>query len=138
MASSASGTSGMLPTTKQYLSDGRKDGFDPAQQKDLFLNLLVAQLKNQDPTSPMDQKEMMGQMAQMTSVEQMANMSRSIEQMQNFAMIGKTVDFNDTSFNPPLLVTGAKVDGVSLEGGNTRIMLDSGQRIEAKQIVAVR
>jgi len=39
--------------------------------KDEFLTLLVAQLKNQDPTNPMDGQQMAAQLAQFTSVEQL-------------------------------------------------------------------
>lgn len=39
--------------------------------KDEFLKLLVAQLKNQDPTNPMDGQQMAAQLAQFSSVEQL-------------------------------------------------------------------
>ena len=41
--------------------------------KDSFLQLLVAQLKNQDPLSPSDGKEMAAQLAQFSSVEQLVS-----------------------------------------------------------------
>jgi flagellar basal-body rod modification protein FlgD len=66
--------------------------------KDEFLKLLVSQLRNQDPMSPMADKDFMGQMAQFTSVEQLSNMAKSIERMstasqaaQSVALIGRTV-----------------------------------------------
>ena len=76
-------------------------GYGTAQeQKDMFLQLLVAQLKNQDPSSPMDQKDMMGQMAQFTSVEQLTNMVSAMEHLsfnttfsQSVGLIGKSVDY---------------------------------------------
>lgn len=39
-----------------------------------FLRLLVAQLKNQNPMDPVDDKEFLAQMAQFRSVEQMENL----------------------------------------------------------------
>lgn len=41
-----------------------------AENFDMFLTLLTTQLKNQDPTAPMDSNQFMAQLVQMTSVEQ--------------------------------------------------------------------
>jgi flagellar basal-body rod modification protein FlgD len=47
--------------------------------KDAFLKLMMAQLQNQNPLEPVDNKEYMAQMAQFTSVEQLSNIAESIE-----------------------------------------------------------
>lgn len=47
--------------------------------KDAFLKLMMAQLQNQNPLEPVDNKEYMAQMAQFTSVEQLSNISKSME-----------------------------------------------------------
>ena len=41
----------------------------------LVLALLVAQLRNQDPTAPMDTTEMMAQSTQMASMEQLTSLT---------------------------------------------------------------
>lgn len=41
-----------------------------AQNFDMFLTLLTTQMKNQDPTAPMDSTQFMSQLVQMTGVEQ--------------------------------------------------------------------
>ncbi len=43
-----------------------------------FLKILVAQLNHQDPLSPMDDKEMTGQLAQFSSLEQLTNIKNGI------------------------------------------------------------
>ena len=49
--------------------------------KDDFLNLLVTQLRYQDPLNPSDNQQMAAQMAQFSSLEQMKNMATSLEEM---------------------------------------------------------
>lgn len=43
--------------------------------QEVFLALLVAQLRNQDPTSPMDTTEMMAQSTQLASMEQLTGLA---------------------------------------------------------------
>lgn len=117
------------------------DAFDFGEQKELFLQLLVAQLKNQDPTNPMDQKDMMGQMAQLTSVEQMTNMAKTLEALQTnstfsqgVALIGKHVDYvtNDaTTYN-------AEVQSVKVAGGVVKLVLGDGNEVNVSDVVMVR
>jgi flagellar basal-body rod modification protein FlgD len=47
--------------------------------KDEFLKLLTYQLQNQDPHNPMDQKEMSGQLAQFSQLEQLANLNTKFD-----------------------------------------------------------
>lgn len=70
--------------------------------RDTFLKLLVAQMKYQDPSSPMDMNAMMQQTASMTSVEkltEMASIARSQVTMQqqiaSASMLGKHVAYLD-------------------------------------------
>lgn len=56
----------------------RKTG-DSNLGKDEFLKILIAQLQNQDPLNPMDDREFIAQMAQFSSLEQMMNMSKSLD-----------------------------------------------------------
>ena len=46
--------------------------------KDDFLSLFVTQLKNQDPLNPMDGTEFIGQLAQLTQVEQAYNTNSNL------------------------------------------------------------
>ena len=56
---------------------------NPAQvTKNMFLQLLVAQLKNQDPLNPTDSTQFLTQLAQMQQLEQGLNMSQDIQSIR--------------------------------------------------------
>src|SRR3546814_14925611 len=67
-----------------------------------FLTLLTTQLKNQDPTSPMDSNEFTQQLVQFSQVEQQIDMNKNLETMislmqsqqnsSNLNYVGKVVD----------------------------------------------
>jgi flagellar basal-body rod modification protein FlgD len=109
---------------KTLVQEGRKTSSQLG--KDDFLKLLITQLQNQDPTSPMEDTQFISQMAQFSSLEQMTNMSSSFEKLSNYisgseavSTLGKTVELNvgDTTTkgivegatrgeNPQILVNG--------------------------------
>jgi flagellar basal-body rod modification protein FlgD len=51
---------------------------EAAENKEMFLKLLVAQLKNQNPLDPSDPKEFLGQMTQFSMLEQMILMRQEL------------------------------------------------------------
>ena len=67
--------------------------------KDAFLKLLIAELSNQDPLNPMEDREFISQMATFSSLEQMQNMNKTLETMAEsnkfsaIQYIGKAVAF---------------------------------------------
>ena len=76
-------------------------GTDEAGSQDRFLKLLVTQLQNQDPLSPMDNAQLTSQLAQINTVSGIATLNTSVQalsgrflQMQSLqgaALIGKDV-----------------------------------------------
>lgn len=50
--------------------------------KDAFMKLMLAQMKNQDPTNPMQNHELAAQLAQFSSVEQLQNVNTTLETME--------------------------------------------------------
>ena len=67
--------------------DGRQ--IKQVMDKDDYLKLLITQLQNQDPTSPMDDKEFIAQMAQFSSLEQMTNMTAGFQAMSKMLAVGQ-------------------------------------------------
>lgn len=54
---------------------------DPLSTEQSFLQLLVAQLKNQDPLNPQDGTQFVSQLAQMSSLEQELQMRQDLDSM---------------------------------------------------------
>lgn len=88
--------------------------------KNAFMNLLVTQMKYQDPLNPMDNQEMMAQLAQFTALEQMTNMAQNVEKQFANGMIGKYVSYQytDTTTGQTQYLMG-KVDYVKINSGET-------------------
>lgn len=70
-------------------------------EKDDFLQLLIAQLTHQDPTSPMEDAQFIGQMAQFSTLEQMTNINKTFTALEGMLTgssavnaIGKKVDLD--------------------------------------------
>ncbi|MEP3562895.1 MAG: flagellar hook capping FlgD N-terminal domain-containing protein, partial [Marinobacter sp.] len=69
--------------------------------KDAFMELMLAQMKNQNPLEPQDNGDFISQLAQFSSLEEMQNLTgtvgevagqfRSSQALQASAMVGKTV-----------------------------------------------
>lgn len=86
-----------LYTTTTPATDAKKE-----MDQEVFLALLVAQLRNQDPTAPMDTTEMMSQSTQLASMEQLTRLTDTSResfslQMRVAAagMVGQEVTFVD-------------------------------------------
>jgi flagellar basal-body rod modification protein FlgD len=70
--------------------------------KDDFLKLFVAQLQHQDPMNPMQDSDMMGQMASFSTLEQITNMAtenttiaQNLTSSNAVGLIGRTVTYVD-------------------------------------------
>lgn len=74
-----------------------KEGQD--MDKDAFLRILSAELSNQDPDNTKDSSEYVSQMAQFTSLEQMANLNSTMRLTGANNLIGETVTLDKADSN---------------------------------------
>ena len=103
-----------------------KDG--STLDKQAFLQLLVAQMKYQDPLEPTDNTEYVAQLAQFSSLEAMNNMSESMDLQRATALVGKTVTVSSTNETTGITteVTGT-VDYVTHSGNKTFLTINGNQ-----------
>lgn len=101
-----------------------------------FLQLLTTQLANQDPSQPVDQTQMLAQLAQFSTVEGINNVSTGQSQLAAAGLLGHTVSALTTTNNQSQTVTG-KVTSVSWNGSNVTLNLDSGAAVTMAQVTQV-
>ncbi|MGN1050502.1 MAG: flagellar hook capping FlgD N-terminal domain-containing protein [Selenomonadaceae bacterium] len=91
--------------------NAKKNNRNDALGKDAFLQLLVTQMQYQDPLDPQDNSEYLSQLAQFSALEQVSNVSSSLEKVNTLienidtsvlvgqlsGMIGKEVQWTMTS-----------------------------------------
>ncbi|TDL35039.1 flagellar hook assembly protein FlgD [Jeotgalibacillus sp. S-D1] len=80
---------------KSSLDQKKLDPKNNTMGKDQFLSLLIAQLSNQDPTQPMEDKEFIAQMASFSTLEQMTNMSESFEKLASMQEQTQLIQYNE-------------------------------------------
>ena len=104
-----------------------------------FLKILVSQLQNQDPLSPMEDRDFVAQMAQFSTLEQIQNLNMGNSFGQATALVGKSIlaAINDASGMPQTLegvvtsvfaregVTYLEVGGYSVPYDQKIVVFDS-------------
>lgn len=98
---SVTNTTGAADVLSQYRADQKNGQSSSELGKNEFMDLMLAQLKNQNPLEPQDNGEFISQLAQFSSLEEMQKLSstvndvvgqfRSTQALQASAMVGKTV-----------------------------------------------
>jgi flagellar basal-body rod modification protein FlgD len=103
---------------------------------DDFLKLFLAQLQNQDPTKPMDDSQMLSQLAQMSSIQTMQGIQSALEGSQ-LAQAANLIGKNVTGLD----VNGAAVNGVVTavtQSNDAGLVLQIGsQYIKPESVVTV-
>ena len=89
--------------------------------KDAFLNLLVAQMKYQDPMEPTSNTEYISQYAQFSELEEMQNLGSTMDLQRGSALVGKQVIMKTTTATGDIQYVEGKVDYVINE--NNKIYL---------------
>ncbi len=109
---------------------------------DDFLMLLVTQMRNQDPLSPMENTEMMAQFAQLQQLDNQKVMTDAMLDMRTeyavqgaSSMIGKEVTSNDLS---GVSKTGVVVGTYKDDKDNVRLTLDDGTVVTYEDITKVK
>lgn len=104
--------------------------------KDAFLQLLVAQMKYQDPLEPTSNTEYISQYATFSQVEQMQNMASTMELSRASSMVGQLVEITTTTASGDTKTLQGVVDYVTYENNKAYVSID-GTSYSADDVTAV-
>lgn len=102
------------------LSESKKAG---SLDKEAFLQLLVAQMKYQDPLEPTSNTEYISQFATFSSLEQMQNMSATLELSRASTLVGQTVLMKVTDSSGRTTQVQGNVDFVVYENNKAYLSI---------------
>jgi flagellar basal-body rod modification protein FlgD len=119
-----------------------REGGNSILGKDDFLKILMTQLQNQDPLNPMEDKDFIAQMATFSSLEQMTNLTKTMEsfvesnsQSQMIAynqFVGKQVTWHkveesEDQDNPVEIIEGQGIiKGIRFNGNSVEFIMVDG------------
>jgi flagellar basal-body rod modification protein FlgD len=117
--------------------------------RDAFLELLMEQIRNQDPLEPMDNSEMVAQLAQFSSLEQINNLATGFQQLSEDMQVltGNVDQLNFITAQGMLnrYVTGVDADGAVIEGrvdsvylaGSIVVLNVNGEKLPMTNVISV-
>jgi flagellar basal-body rod modification protein FlgD len=123
-------TSASFVSSTSSVSAANVDGKKASLNYDSFLRLLVAEMKNQDPTAPKDTSQYLAQLASFSSVEQGVNSNKKLDSLmtsmqlsQAHSLIGQKL--TDSTGNPLGIIQAVEIGQTA-----STAVLTSGDRVE--------
>ena len=118
-------------------SNIKAGGAAPTADYNMFLKLLIAQLKNQDPTAPSDPTKYVSQLASFSAVEEATKTNKKLDDlyfsnMSSLAssLVGKHLVTHDGKYEGDIKSAQAFIDGVVVElTDGTKVILNAGDTI---------
>jgi flagellar basal-body rod modification protein FlgD len=114
-------------SSSQASSSGNLTGFAALTSQD-FLKMLITELKNQDPTQPVSNAELLQQLSQMQALQSNVELNSTLKSFSNdqqissgASFLGKVISGTDSNQNP---VSGV-ADRVFLQNGTMMIGIGS-------------
>ena len=124
MGSIASVIDGVLANTTDTTAAVNSAGDGSNLNKDSFLQLLVAQMKYQDPLEPTSNTEYIAQYATFSQVEQLQNMAQTMDSSSAMQLVGKYVTVDVTTASGATTTVSGRVDYVERSGSKTLLYID--------------
>lgn len=129
--------SGISPSAANEMTKAKAGGAAPTADYNMFLKLLIAQLKNQDPTAPSDPTKYISQLASFSAVEEATKTNKKLDDLflSNLtsiagSFVGKHVATQDGKHEGDIKSVQIFSDGVVAElMDGTKVLLGPGDVI---------
>ncbi|MCJ8309376.1 MAG: flagellar hook assembly protein FlgD [Rhizobiaceae bacterium] len=96
---------------------------------DAFLQLLVAEMQNQDPTKPMESTEYVAQLASFSNVEQQIQTNEKLDNLLNSSFIASAGSLIGRTITSADGATSGEIVQVKVVNGAGTAVLQSGEEI---------
>lgn len=108
-------------------------------QTDLYMDLLIAQLKNQDPEQPMSNGEMVSQLAQLSTLDAANQLNLSFSQMLELQQFGNGTKLigSEVEYESDGQTLRNTVDSLTVRGGGVRLVLADGAQVSLGDVTKV-
>lgn len=117
---------GKIVESASQSSLSTKSTNNSGMDKEAFLQLLVAQMKYQDPLEPTSNTEYVSQYAQFSQVEQMQNMAGTLTLQRASGLVGQEVIIETTGSSGKTTVVQGKVDFIKYENNKALVSVNGG------------
>lgn len=113
-------TNGVLEQAKASANTDKSNGLG----KDAFLQLLVTQMKYQDPLNPNTDTEFIAQLATFSQLEQLQNLGSTTTNSQAFSLVGKSVILNTKTASGEIKPVSGRVDFVNMNNSKAYLSVN--------------
>lgn len=128
------------PVSKDQLTSSKSGTSKMALNPQDFIQMMITQLQNQDPTQPASNDQLLAQMSQIGQLQSSTQLQDSLKGMvkQNqigsaSALIGKTVQGLDVNNDP----VGGTVSSVSVKDDGVTLQLDNGVGLDLSRVTSI-
>jgi len=132
--------SSIAATTAAYSTETATPNTFSSLESNEFMQLLLVELKHQDPLEPMDSNEIMGQLTQLNSLQELQaingginNLAENDELVEAASLLDKVVSY----VTEDGLVAIGIVEGITRAGEETRLMIGS-DSVSLQSILSVQ
>ncbi|MFM7389033.1 MAG: flagellar hook assembly protein FlgD [Vampirovibrionales bacterium] len=122
-------------TARVNFENGQRKVGQSALDKDSFMQLMLAQMQNQNPLEPKDSTAQLAQQAAFTQVEELQKLNKNLSagnlMSQAASYVGKTVDYRAENGK---IIQNARINSVSFGDGSIGLNIGNGKIITPEQI----